>query len=415
MIKSWVESANKPSCEFPVNNLPYGVFSRTDGLLRCGVAIGDFVFDCSAAEEQGLLEVSKAPILSKSVWNPLMESGSATWSELRERLMDFFVEGSTKQSLVQSLLYPLSEVNLHMPFNVAEFTDFYSGKHHASNVGTMFRGQENALPPNWLHMPIGYNGRASSVFVSGTNVHRPWGQLKSTKHENPAFLPSRRFDFELEMGAIVGKNSNAPVSTEEADAMIFGYVMLNDWSARDIQAWEYQPLGPFQAKAAATTISPWIVTSLALDPFRISAPDRDVELLPYLKETNPSFYNINLEVFLSPAGTEEHLISRTNYNEIYYSAAQQLAHHTSSGCPMRVGDLLGSGTISGSDRNSRGSMLELSWGGKEPLNLGNETRTFLQDGDTVIFRGGAKTSDYKVGFGECIGKVMPALENPIST
>ena len=381
--------------------------------MRCGVAIGDMVFDCTSAEEQGLLKLTEAALFAKPEWNSVMKAGPEVWLSLREHLLELFIESSSKRNQIEPLLYPLSDVRLHMPFTVAEFTDFYSGRHHATNVGTMFRGEENALPPNWLHIPIGYNGRASSVSVSETEIRRPWGQLKSAKHDVPAFLPSRRFDFELEMGAIVGQNSDRPVTTEEANAMIFGYVLLNDWSARDIQAWEYQPLGPFQAKATATSISPWIVTAFALEPFRKFAPDREVELLPYLRESEPNFYDIALEVSLKTLRSERHIISRTNYSEIYYSAAQQLAHHTSSGCPMRVGDLLGSGTISGPRKESRGSMLELSWGGKEPLQLGDETRTFLEDGDTVIFKGAAKGPDYAIGFGECSGKVLPALENSI--
>jgi len=302
---------------------------------------------------------------------------------------------------------------MHLPIAVAEYTDFYAGKQHATNVGTMFRGAENALPPNWLSIPIGYNGRASSVVVSGTPVRRPWGQLKSAEHEMPAFLPSRRFDIELEMGAIVGQPSEGPVTVAEAEEMIFGYVLLNDWSARDIQAWEYQPLGPFQAKATATTISPWIVTRAALAPFLTPTPPRERPLLDYLHETRPGLYNIELEIILRPEGGEEEVISRTNYREMYYSAAQQLAHHTSSGCPMRVGDLLGSGTISGPAKDSRGSLLELSWGGKEPLGLTHgQSRTFLEDGDTVTLKGAARAADYRIGFGACTGQILPALKEP---
>ena len=302
---------------------------------------------------------------------------------------------------------------MHLPVDVAEYTDFYAGRHHATNVGTMFRGPENALPPNWLSIPIGYNGRASSVVASGAPVRRPWGQLKGPEHEMPAFLPSRRFDIELEMGAIVGQPSEGPVTVAEAEEMIFGYVLLNDWSARDIQAWEYQPLGPFQAKATATTISPWIVTRAALEPFRAPTPHRERALLGYLHEPGPGLYDIGLEIALRPEGGEEEVISRTNYREMYYSAAQQLAHHTTSGCPMRIGDLLGSGTISGAEKDSRGSLLELTWGGKEPLSLSHgQSRTFLEDGDTVTLRGAARAGDYKIGFGTCTGQILPALKDP---
>ncbi len=302
---------------------------------------------------------------------------------------------------------------MHLPVLVSEFTDFYAGRHHATNVGTMFRGAENALPPNWLHIPIGYNGRASSVVVSGTDVRRPWGQLKSPDHDKPAFLPCRRFDLELEMGAIVGQPGDGPVTVDEADAMIFGYVLLNDWSARDIQAWEYQPLGPFQAKATATSISPWIVTAAALEPFRAPCPPREVELLDHLKDTGPMLYDIDLAVTLAPESGKASEIARTNYREMYYSSAQQLAHHTTSGCPMTPGDVLGSGTISGAEKHQRGSLLELSWGGKEPITLDTgEQRAFIEDGDTVTLHGRCHGDGYTIGFGTCAGKVLPALENP---
>jgi fumarylacetoacetase len=311
------------------------------------------------------------------------------------------------------MLIPMRDVTPHMPMVVSEFTDFYSGRHHATNVGTMFRGADNALPPNWLHMPIGYNGRASSVVVSGTDIRRPWGQLKSPDHDRPAFLPSRRFDLELEMGAIVGMSSDGPLSVDEADGAIFGYVLLNDWSARDIQAWEYQPLGPFQAKATATSISPWIVTKAALAPFRTSTPDREVALLDHLKDTGPMLYDIALSVTLAPQDKAATTIAQTNFKEMYFSAAQQLAHHSTSGCPMNAGDLLGSGTISGPTRDERGSLLELSWGGKEPLTLDTgETRTFLQDGDTLTLSGHAAGDGYRIGFGTCSGTILPALADP---
>jgi fumarylacetoacetase len=331
---------------------------------------------------------------------------------LRAQVTALLKAGASKRFLVEDHLVALKKVRLEMPFLVSEYTDFYAGRHHATNVGTMFRGAENALPPNWLHIPIGYNGRASSVVVSGTEVRRPWGQVKGADHAVPAFQPSRRFDIELEMGAVVGVASEGPVTVAEADAMIFGYVLLNDWSARDIQAWEYQPLGPFQAKATATTISPWVVMKAALEPFRVSTPAREVALLPHLQEPGPMLYDIALEVGLTPAGGAETVISRTNYREMYYSAAQQLAHHTTSGCPMNAGDLLGSGTISGPDKDSRGSLLELSWGGKEPIPVAGGTRTFIEDNDTLTLRGHAQGDGYTIGFGDCVGKVIPALSDP---
>ncbi len=413
LLRSWVVSANDPAGSFPLNNLPCGVFSTDDEEPRCGVAIGDQILDLAALEQEGVLRLADDPVFDVPFWNEVMELGPQTWQALRDRLIVLLSEGATERAEVAPHLVPMAGARLHMPFLIAEYTDFYAGRHHATNVGTMFRGAENALPPNWLHIPIGYNGRASSVVVSGTDVRRPWGQVKGANDTVPRFAPSRRFDFELELGAVVGTASARPVTVSEADAMIFGYVLLNDWSARDIQGWEYQPLGPFQAKATATTISPWIVTRAALEPFRTATPPREVALLPYLAEPGPMLYDIALEVDLQPEGAAPTTISRTNYAEMYYSAAQQLAHHTTSGCPMTAGDLLGSGTISGPEKANRGSLLELSWGGKEPLALaGGDLRSFIEDNDTVILRGAARGDGYTIGFGECVGKVIPALTDP---
>ncbi|MCP1169547.1 fumarylacetoacetase [Limimaricola litoreus] len=404
LIRSWIASANDPACDFPLNNLPYGVFSTAGGAPRCGTAIGDRILDLHGLEQAGLLEFSNQ--LQTGRWNEIMAMGRDTWARLRRELMEMLEEGAEAQAKIEPHLVPMAQVQLHMPFAVSEFTDFYASRHHAQNVGTMFRGAENALPPNWLHIPIGYNGRASSVVVSGTPVRRPHGQLKGPDEAVPRFGPSQRFDIELELGAIVGQPSERPLSVAEAFDNIFGYVLLNDWSARDIQAWEYQPLGPFQAKATATTISPWIVTAAALEPFRVDTPDREVPLLDYLNEPGPMLYDIDLEVGLAPEGRDETVICRTNYREMYYSAPQQLAHHSSSGCPMRVGDLLGSGTISGPERGNRGSLLELSWGGKEPVEIAGGTRTFIEDGDVLTLRGHAEGQGYRVGFGECVGQVL---------
>ena len=412
LLRSWVESANREGCEFPLNNLPCGVFSVGQDEPRCGMAVGDFVLDVTSLEDEGLLALEGGPLLDVPFWNEVMEAGPQVWAALRGQLLDLLQEGSTKRYLVEDHLVAISTVRLHMPFLVSEYTDFYAGRQHATNVGTMFRGAENALPPNWLHIPIGYNGRASSVVVSGTDVRRPWGQIKGPNDSVPRFAPSARFDIELEMGAVVGMPSDGPVSVAEADAMIFGYVLLNDWSARDIQAWEYQPLGPFQSKATATTISPWIVTRAALEPFRTVTPPREVPLLAHLQEPGPMLYDIALEVVLTPEGGAETVISRTNYAEMYYSAPQQLAHHTTSGCAMNVGDLLGSGTISGPDKGSQGSLLELSWGGKEPFVIAGGTRSFIEDNDTLTLRGHAQGDGYRIGFGACAGKVIPALADP---
>jgi fumarylacetoacetase len=413
LMNSWVISANDEAHPFPLNNLPYGVFSTEGGEPRCGVAIGDMILDVSAAEAEGLIALSDEPLFDLPFWNPLMEEGPAVWAALRDRLTSLLAEGAEERDKIEPLLVAQDDAEMHMPLAVSEYTDFYAGRHHAFNVGTMFRGPENALPPNWLHIPIGYNGRASSVVVSGTDIRRPWGQLKGPNDTLPRFAPSQRFDIELEMGAIVGTPSDGPISVQEADNNIFGYVLLNDWSARDIQAWEYQPLGPFQAKATATSISPWIVTKAALEPFRCDTPAREFEMLDHLKDCGPMLYDIDLSVTLAPKGKAATTIARTNYNEMYYSAAQQLAHHTTSGCPMNTGDLLGSGTISGPEKDNRGSLLELSWGAKEPFTLDTgETRSFVEDGDTLTLRGAAIGDGYRIGFGDCTGQVLAALDDP---
>ncbi|MGD1884982.1 MAG: fumarylacetoacetase [Paracoccaceae bacterium] len=418
LLKSWVASANAPDTPFPLNNLPYGVFSVGHGALRCGVALGDQIIDATGLEAAGLLRADEdADVLGAPNWNDFMALGPAAWATYRTRLAGLLLEGveQATQNAITAHLVPMAQVTLHLPLKVVEFTDFYAGKHHAKNVGTMFRGPENALPPNWQHIPIGYNGRASSVVVSGTQITRPCGQTKAPDADMPSFGPCKRLDIELEMGAIVGTPSQMgwPVSVAEADDMIFGYVLLNDWSARDIQAWEYQPLGPFQAKAFATSISPWIVTKAALEPFRISTPAREKDLLPYLHEPGPMLYDIDLAVTMAPADQPATTIARTNYKEMYYSAAQQLAHHTSSGCGMNTGDLLGSGTISGPEKHEGGSLLELTWGGKAPLTLKTgETRNFIEDGDTLTLTGAAKGEGYQIGFGTCTGTILPAVKTP---
>jgi fumarylacetoacetase len=420
-MKSWVESANSATTQFPLNNLPYGVFLDADGAGSPCVAIGDMIVDLAVLEDEGVLDAGGGEaVFDVPFLNEFMDLGSDAWASVRARLIDLLEEGgddalSGSDDLREACMIAQAEVEMAMPFVVGEYTDFYAGRHHATNVGTMFRGKENALPPNWLHIPIGYNGRASTVVVSGTDFPRPNGQLKGPNDAVPSFGPCKRLDIELEMGAVVGTGNQMgqPVSVAEADAMIFGYVILNDWSARDIQAWEYQPLGPFQAKVFASTISPWVVTKAALEPFRTSTPEREFELLPYLQEPGPMLYNIDLEVALAPEGKDETVISRTNYNEMYYSSAQQLAHHASGGCEMTTGDLLGSGTISGPEKDQRGALLEITWSGAEPITLDSgETRTFLEDGDTVTLRGGAKGDGYTIGFGDCAGTILPAVKFP---
>ncbi len=388
--KSWVASANDPESDFPLNNLPYGVFSVC-GRRRCGVAIGDMILDVSGLGPAGVFEGGN--------WNAFMALGPEAWANFRSEITAMLADGAAPRPLERQ-----AEATMHMPLNVAEYTDFYAGRHHAENMGEILRGT-NGLPANWLHIPIGYNGRASSVVVSGAPIHRPLGQLGAGR-----FGPSEKLDIELELGAIVGTGSpmGQPVTTTEADEMIFGFVLLNDWSARDIQGWEYQPLGPFQSKAFATSISPWIVTKAALEGFRTSTPPRDMPLLPYLHEGKPSLYDIELSAYL---GTDQ--ISRTNASRLYYSAAQQLTHHSLCGCPMRVGDLLGSGTISGPTPAEFGSLMELSWNGEKPLTLSKgETRTFIEDGDTLTLKGHAQGDGFRIGFGACTGTILPAINTP---
>ncbi|WP_118133553.1 fumarylacetoacetase [Oceanicella sp. SM1341] len=413
LLKSRVESANTPDTDFPLNNLPFGIFSTEGTAPRAATALGDRIVDLAVLEADGRIDAG-APVFGAAELNPFMERGPAAWAAVRAQLQALFAEGATTP--VEDALSPLAAARMHLPFRVAEYTDFYASKRHAMNVGTMFRGPENALPPNWLHIPIGYNGRASSVVVSGTDILRPNGQRKGPDEEVPSFGPSRRMDIELEMGAVVGVPSpmGKPITVDEAEEMIFGYVMLNDWSSRDIQAWEYAPLGPFQGKAFGTSISPWVVTRAALEPFRVPVPPREKPLLPYLDQSLPGLYDIALEVGMQPEGAgQETVITRTNYRNLYYSAAQQLAHHAVGGCGMRVGDLLGSGTISGEEKGSFGSLLELSWGGKEPITLaGGETRSFIEDGDRLTFRGAALGEGYRVGFGECTGRILPAVPGP---
>ena len=416
--ESWVTSANDMVTDFPLQNLPCGVFSLGDAEPHCGVAIGEMILDVTVLETEGLLTQAAHPVFNLPCWNDFMRLGPEVWAAFRSRLTDLLRKGGDGSlrdaaALRALVLTPQSSATMHLPIVVAGYTDFYAGRNHAFNVGSMLRDPQQALPPNWLHLPIGYNGRASSVVVSGTDVRRPFGQLKPPGAEAPVFGPSSRFDFELELAAIIGQPSDGMVSVAEADAMIFGYLLLNDWSARDIQAWEYQPLGPFQAKATATSLSPWIVTRAALEPFRAPGLARELPLLPYLREPGPMLYDIALEVTLTPQDGPATTITRTNVRELYYSPAQQLCHHTTSGCPMCVGDVLGSGTISGPAKANCGSMLELSWGGKEPVALeGGAVRSFLEDGDTITLRGHVQGDGYRIGFGECTGTLLPALRVP---
>ena len=415
-LRSFIEVDS--SSDFPIQNLPYGVFFTPEQPdLRVGVAIGDFVLDLTALEAAGLIRFDNAnAVFAQSSLNAFMALGPKVWSKTRVRISELLrhdhPELRDNMELRRRALVPRKSIDLHMPIAVQGFTDFYSSKEHATNVGIMFRGKDNALMPNWLSIPIGYNGRASTVVVSGTPIRRPRGQLKPPTADVPMFGPCKRLDFELEMGVVIGQASamGEMLTEQQAEEMIFGFTLLNDWSARDIQAWEYVPLGPFQAKAFGTSISPWIVPREALEPFRVKGPAQDPAPLPYLQQKHAQNYDLQLAVDLKTETMKQAAgICRTNFKYMYWSSVQQLVHHASSGCAMNVGDLLGSGTISGPEKSERGSMLELSWGGAEPLDLGNGVqRSFLEDGDSLTMRGWCQGNGYRVGFGEVEGTIQPA-------
>ncbi|MCA1478977.1 fumarylacetoacetase [Bradyrhizobium sp. NBAIM08] len=405
-----------PGSDFPIQNLPYGVFSTKDGRApRLGVAIGDYVLDLWELEQDGLISAGDPGTFAGGL-NALMHLGPKVWSKTRARISELLRHDNPElrdnEQLRSRAFVLMRDAKLHLPFAVSGYTDFYSSKEHATNVGVMFRGKDNALQPNWLHMPIAYNGRASTVVVSGTRVKRPRGQLKPPNVELPSFAPCKRLDFELEMGVVIGQPSpmGGMITESQAEEMIFGFVLLNDWSARDIQQWEYVPLGPFLAKAFATSISPWVVTREALEPFRLNGPEQQPVPLDYLKQTKPQNYDVALDVSLHAAGANAPAsISRTNFKYMYWSSVQQLMHHASSGCAMNVGDLLGSGTISGPEKNQRGSLLEISWNGTEPVELpGGARRSFLEDGDSLVMRGWCQGNGYRVGFGEVEGTIVAA-------
>lgn len=413
-LRSFIEV--DPSSDFPIQNLPYGVFSTNDGRApRLGVAIGDYVLDLWELEQDGLISAGDPGTFAGGL-NALMHLGPNVWSKTRARISELLRRDNPElrdnEELRKRALVRMRDAKLHMPFTVSGYTDFYSSKEHATNVGVMFRGKDNALQPNWLHMPIAYNGRASTVVVSGTKVKRPRGQLKPPNVDMPSFAPCKRLDFELEMGVVIGQASpmGGMLTEQQAEEMIFGFVLLNDWSARDIQQWEYVPLGPFLAKAFATSISPWVVTREALEPFRLNGPEQEPVPLDYLRQEKPQNYDVELDVSLRTAAANAPAsISRTNFKYMYWSSVQQLMHHASSGCAMNVGDLLGSGTISGPEKNQRGSLLEISWNGTEPVELpGGAKRSFLEDGDSLVMRGWCQGNGYRVGFGEVEGTILAA-------
>ena len=408
MPRSFIEVSS--DSHFPIQNLPYGIFSTKENPnSRVCTRLGDFVIDLAMLDEENLFG-KQYHLFNEASLNKFMSAGKDVWKEIRQRLT--MLLSSDQNPPKKEAVHFIQNVQLHLPVNIGDYTDFYASREHATNVGAMFRGKENALMPNWLHLPVGYHGRASSVVLSDTNVIRPRGQVarKDAKDSPPEFVASRQLDFELEMGFFVGKENHLgePIKIENAHEHIFGMVLLNDWSARDIQAWEYVPLGPFLAKNFATSISPWVVTMDALDSFRVPTPKQEPTPLPYLRLDSATGINISLEVFLqSESMREPQLISNSNMKYLYWSIEQMLAHHTITGCNMRVGDLCGTGTISAPDENGYGSMLELTWRGEKPIQLSSgEERKFLQDGDTVIMKGYCQGDGYKVGFGEVTGKVI---------
>lgn len=409
--------------DFSIHNLPYGIFSETkyaagNNNRRAGVAIGEQVLDLSVLEAEGLLSLADGPYFDQPTLNAFIDSGRENWTKARTTIqMLLSADNDTLRDnadLQQKALFKQADVTMHLPVQVPGFTDFYSSKEHATNVGTMFRDPNNALLPNWTEMPVGYNGRASTVIVSGTDVIRPSGQLKPNADDRPIFSPCKRLDFELETAFVVGRGNNIgqPIAVDEAADHIFGMVLLNDWSARDIQKWEYVPLGPFNAKTFASEVSPWIVTMDALAPFKTSCPTQEPKPLAYLNEkASDSSFDITLSVELLPENADEAtVVCETNFKYMYWSMAQQLTHHTITGCKVEVGDMMGSGTISGPTPDSYGSMLEIAWNATKPVTLkGGETRSFIEDGDTVIMKGYSEKDGIRVGFGEVRGKVLPAL------
>lgn len=411
----------KSDSHFPIQNIPFGIF-KTDKFKspRVCTVIGENILDLSLLESKGLFAeiLSEKNLFSQPSLNRFMESGNSVVSKIRTEIQKLIDEKcpilKNDEKLLKQCLYNQSEVTMYLPAEIGNYTDFYSSKEHATNVGIMFRGKENALMPNWVHLPVAYHGRASSVIISGTDIIRPKGQTKNDDEALPAFGPTKLLDFELETGFFIGKGNNLgePIHVNNAAKHIFGMVLVNDWSARDIQKWEYVPLGPFLAKNFATSISPWVVTLDALEPFKANKIRQDPEPLPYLKSNDNHAYDINLEVRLKTKNmTDYQLISKSNFKYLYWDICQQLAHHTITGCNMKTGDLVASGTISGPDKSSYGSLLEITWRGQEPIKLsGGEERKFLQDGDEICMTGYCQGNGYRVGFGEVVSRILPAID-----
>lgn len=415
--KSWLEVPE--NSDFPIQNIPFGVFLTRDDVITIGTRIGDTAIDLAALHQLGYFEgiALTDDIFLQDTLNDFISDGKKTWRLVRDRIADIFDAENPKLHESEDhktvVLFGLDEIEMQLPVRIGDYTDFYSSKEHATNVGSMFRDPENALLPNWLHLPVGYHGRSSSIIPSGIPVNRPQGQSLPPGAKEPIFGPSKRVDFELEMAFITtdANQLGEPIPIEEAEDYIFGLVLFNDWSARDIQTWEYVPLGPFLAKNFASSISPWIVTLDALEPFRTEGPKPEKKLLPYLQYEGKKSFDINLEVTLTPEGAEETLISQSNFKYLYWNMSQQLAHHTINGCPVFSGDMMGSGTISGPTPDSYGSMLELSWKGEKPVKLedGSE-RTFIEDNDTITMRGYCQGENYRLGFGEVRSKLLPVFQ-----
>lgn len=403
--------------DFSIHNIPFGVAVFNREYIACCTRIGDLVIDLATLFDYGFfdeIEGLNENVFEAYTLNEFIELGKPVTNAVRLKIQELLLEGSSlfhDEKTIEECFYDLDKVQMMMPLHVQNYTDFYSSIEHATNVGKMFRDPENALLPNWKHLPVGYHGRASSIVVSGINFHRPKGQMKPADAEKPIFGASKQLDFELEMAFVLNKNTEIgeSISTQEAEDAIFGMVIFNDWSARDIQSWEYVPLGPFLGKNFCSSISPWVVTLEALEPFRTASPKQEPEVLNYLKFEGDKNFDINLEVYLQPENGEENLICKSNYKYMYWNMTQQLAHHTINGCNVEVGDLYASGTISGSEPNSFGSMLELTWRGQNPLKLSDGTeRKFIEDLDTIIMRGFSEKNGIRVGFGEVRGKVLPA-------
>ncbi len=416
--ESWI---NVPeNNDFPMQNIPFGVFLTRDDIITIGTRIGNTAIDLGALHQLGYFKGIELTddIFLQDTLNDFIADGRKTWRLVRNRISDIFLKGNHElQNNIahrDKILFKMEEIEMQLPIEVGDYTDFYASKEHATNVGSLFRDPENALLPNWLHIPIGYHGRSSSIIPSGTPVHRPVGQTKPTlEGGKPGFGPSKALDFELEMAFITtdANDLGKRVKLEEAEDYIFGLVQFNDWSARDIQAWEYVPLGPFLGKSFASTISPWIVTLDALEPFRTDGPLQDPAPLPYLTQGGSMNFDINLEVGIQPEGGEETLMAKSNFKYMYWSMAQQLTHQTLNGCNVRSGDMMGSGTISGPTKDSYGSMLELTWRGQNPVTLKDGTeRKFINDGDNVKMRAYCEKDGLRIGFGNCDGKVLPAVQ-----